>query len=529
MNTRSGSDKDEIEKTYKAAINQTQKVRTNSTLNPPHTSTPYASTSHTPRSTPNVSAINFSLDDSITDQTLLSNAPESSPNDSAKEKSEPSDITEHLNLDTILNNNNKNETAITMAQHNPFVTLKYAIEAVPFFDGTNTPLNYFIEGCEEAKLMLPNEAESQFVKILRTRIVGEARRTISDKNFETVAELIKYLKQIYGGSKNMYQLQGELGSTYQRDKEDVITYANRVKLLGRQILEAYRSSGHENKDIKTAIETDMCKCFIRGLKPEIEQRLNRNQEVHAAITDALRIEKELRAVADLRHTPVSSSQIKTQESETCQICFRLGHTAANCRKITQLTDSFKPNNQGTEILICQICKKRGHSAEKCRQRDPRTHRSVNIIQENSPICQLCSKFGHNAKNCRLNSSNKNMISLICQWCDKSGHSARNCWKKQNEQFNSDNQAKIICQICSKMGHNAKNCRSNSNQQLNTNDPLFCRYCKDKGHLLENCQLRIASNNRRREYNSGNEAGPSKPGESLGAQQIPRPVSPVNLK
>jgi len=33
-------------------------------------------------------------------------------------------------------------------------TLKYAVEAVPFFDGKNIPLNYFIVGCEEAKSML---------------------------------------------------------------------------------------------------------------------------------------------------------------------------------------------------------------------------------------------------------------------------------------------------------------------------------------------------------------------------------------
>jgi len=62
-----------------------------------------------------------------------------------------------------------------MAYHNPFTTLKYAVKAVPFFEnGNNIPLNYFIEGCEEAKSMLPDEAESQFTKIIRIRIVGEA-------------------------------------------------------------------------------------------------------------------------------------------------------------------------------------------------------------------------------------------------------------------------------------------------------------------------------------------------------------------
>ena len=64
----------------------------------------------------------------------------------------------------------------TMANPNPFTTLKYAVEAVPFFNGKNIPLTYFIEECEEAKSMLPAEAESQFTKIIRTRLVGEARQ-----------------------------------------------------------------------------------------------------------------------------------------------------------------------------------------------------------------------------------------------------------------------------------------------------------------------------------------------------------------
>jgi len=37
----------------------------------------------------------------------------------------------------------------------------------------------------------------------------------------------------------------------------------------------------------------MCKCFIRGLKLEIEQRIAKDLNVQDTITDALRIEKEL--------------------------------------------------------------------------------------------------------------------------------------------------------------------------------------------------------------------------------------------
>ena len=78
----------------------------------------------------------------------------------------------------------------------------------------------------------------------------------------------------------MYQLQEELGCVYQKNEEDVVTYANRVKILGKQILEAHKNTetGFSDQNIKASLEKDMCKCFIRGLKPEIETRTKNNEK-----------------------------------------------------------------------------------------------------------------------------------------------------------------------------------------------------------------------------------------------------------
>ena len=522
MNTRSTSDKDQIANLYKTALESEKKTKntldSHSTF---YTSTPASSSASAPKK------LDFNINEPEKIFSTKPTAPECDTDDSGDETIKPLDESKPSNFET--KSHCARNTNI-MAQSNPFATLKYAIEAVPFFDGQNIPLNYFIEGCEEAKSMLPPEAESQFTKILRTRIVGEARRTIRDQDFENVGAMTKYLKQIYGGTKNIYQLQGELGSVYQKNEEDVVTYANRVKLLGKQILEAYRNSGHglPDESIRQSLEKDMCKCFIRGLKPDIEQRIARNLGVQETVADALRIERELRDISDLRHGSANVGRPKTQEyrsTETCSICFKPGHAGTDCRKNALLTNSFKQNNLGTEILICQICKKRGHSADKCWLRDPQNRRPIKLVQENVIKCQLCSKSGHNAKNCLSNNSTNsypNKISLICQWCEKPGHTANNCWRKQNEQINSNNQNKIICQLCNNFGHIAKNCRSHLKQRPDST--TFCRYCKENGHLIENCQLRIASNNRRKENGSGNENGPSKTGVPQGSDQISRPMT-----
>ena len=85
--------------------------------------------------------------------------------------------------------------------------------------------------------------------------MSEARRTIQDQDFTSVTQLTKYLKQVYGASKNIYQL----GRIYQKNEEDVITYASRVKFLRKQIMEAHKISGNALSDqsIKTSLEKDI--------------------------------------------------------------------------------------------------------------------------------------------------------------------------------------------------------------------------------------------------------------------------------
>ena len=504
MTTRSTSDKDEINDLYQTAIGTPGIPGRVKNINIV-TSTPSVS------SEPTRKAIDFSLNDS------------ENPSGNIDETLVPSSA--DFEDDTVKSGRKTPPPKFKpprgpMANPNPYATLKYAVEAVPFFDGQSGSLSYFIEGCEEGKSMVPAEAEAQFAKIIRTRIVGEARRTIQDQNFDTVAHLTTYLKKVYGPAKNVYQLQGELGCIYQRNEEDVITYANRVKLLGKQISEAYKSQGiaPPDQNIKASLDRDMSKCFIRGLKPEIEQRIARNLSIQEVVSDALRIEAELRSMTDLRQGKSSDTDretISSRSRETCQICYKEGHSASKCRNSNQPRDI--KSNSGTEILICQICKKRGHSADICRFRDPQNRQSVKAIRETNVVCQLCSKSGHDAKSCRTNkTNNQSKPSLICQWCDKQGHAANNCWKKQNEQRGEGNQSKTTCQICNNFGHIAKDCRSDPKLNTAAKDLIICRYCKEQGHLLENCELRIANNNRRKANNAGNANGPSTSGVPQGS-------------
>jgi len=63
--------------------------------------------------------------------------------------------------------------------------------------------------------------------------------------------------------------------------------------MGKQILKAHKEIRKFSpyQDIKLPLEKDMYKCFIRGLKSEIEQKISRN--IQEIVADALRIEREL--------------------------------------------------------------------------------------------------------------------------------------------------------------------------------------------------------------------------------------------
>ena len=117
------------------------------------------------------------------------------------------------------------------------VTLRDALMAVPDFNGRKIPLAQFIEGCNEAKCMIEPESEINLVKLIRSKITGEARQAISGQVFLTIDELKTYLKNIYTPARTIPQLLGELGQEFQKDYENVITYANKIRDIGTRILE----------------------------------------------------------------------------------------------------------------------------------------------------------------------------------------------------------------------------------------------------------------------------------------------------
>ena len=99
------------------------------------------------------------------------------------------------------------------------IKIRDAVEFVPMFDGHNIPLNEFIEACNEAKSMVDTASENGLVRLIRTRITGEARRTILNRTFDKVANQRQHFKDLYDSRETIQQLFGKLGYEMQRDNE----------------------------------------------------------------------------------------------------------------------------------------------------------------------------------------------------------------------------------------------------------------------------------------------------------------------
>ncbi|XP_043276891.1 uncharacterized protein [Venturia canescens] len=325
------------------------------------------------------------------------------------------------------------------------VSIKYALEAVPIFDGHNIPLAHFIEGCEEAQQMITEDARPNLARVLRNKLRGEARRAVHGVELDTMAKFTTFLKTLYAPAKTVNQLLGELGRIFQNENETALSYANRTKELGNKIHEAYKTKlGLElNAEMIANLNEDLTECFIRGLKSELETRIKKGQNFENTMKEAVELERQLQAKDALRN-------------------FRM----------TRSSNYSKPQYQSRE--------------------------RIHHIQSNIPICQLCSQKGHVANQCAVfknreqsNFTNDYQKRFSSQNRNFNNDQSRNPYQRNFMQPNTNYKSNDKPPDNSKI-EPINPLRTFDNKQINNSGyspSIFCRYCKTPGHLIEQCRKR----------------------------------------
>ena len=140
-------------------------------------------------------------------------------------------------------------------------------------------------------------AQENVARLLGGKLTGEARKCIFGSTYATIEELIETLKRVYAPAKSVYQLQGELGNTFMWERENVLSYAARIKETADKIEDAHRlnNNGQADNNFKVNLEKDVIQCFIRGFRPELGIRVEEKDTFKEVISDSIDIERRLAA------------------------------------------------------------------------------------------------------------------------------------------------------------------------------------------------------------------------------------------
>ena len=65
--------------------------------------------------------------------------------------------------------------------------LKDALDVIPRFNGKNISLTQFLDGCQEALSILPNEFETELAKLIRMRLYGDALNSVRGRNSKEIS------------------------------------------------------------------------------------------------------------------------------------------------------------------------------------------------------------------------------------------------------------------------------------------------------------------------------------------------------
>lgn len=277
--------------------------------------------------------------------------------------------------------------------------LKVIVDVIPAFSGTNISVQAFTRECKFAEEQISPHLHPLLLKLLKTKITGEAERYIKNFKIETLKSLLACLERVFGAPKTIFQVQSEISQLRQNTDETVLSYSGRAMDLFSKMVELT-----ENQSTSTIAalkieeyDAEVASCFCRGLKPGIESRvLQKNPKtLETAINHAIEAEREIKRRKrlhgedeDLKEKltgdreiprkifkPVNSvttennsdGKIRTNafKSKNCYTCGELGHISRGCPKGRHNNDRKNGNSRYQGGSECDYCNRKGHLSSSC--------------------------------------------------------------------------------------------------------------------------------------------------------------------
>ncbi|KAL7291591.1 hypothetical protein TKK_0014634 [Trichogramma kaykai] len=314
---------------------------------------------------------------------------------------------DHLHNNSQSSNNTPENTVQRSLVEEPIITmstyikLKDAIAIVPIFNKKELGLEDFLETVDYANDLISSAEKPTFLKLVQSKIGSEARKALKDAKIDTLAKLKEHLRALYNSGLSVSSLQGLLAQQMQRENESVLAFANRIRDLGNQIIQAQECKGEVPEHFKESTRKSQEESFRNGLLDEISVRLPATNDLTELIKEAIRVEKAINVKREMRK----------RLEKYCSICKRTNHNTENCRqKLVAVITSGNTNNsqqksqQKSAKPQCDHCKKLGHTIDKCFKR---AYDLANAAQtqtqtqtgDNKPTCTKCGKTNHTTDRC----------------------------------------------------------------------------------------------------------------------------------
>jgi len=264
------------------------------------------------------------------------------------------------------------------------IRLKDVVDSIPKYDGHKISVFHFSKMCERALELIPGYQEYHLVQLIINKLQGHAYAAIEGTEYETVFDLTRRLKRIFGPNKSVDQYRGELANIYMKPNESIFDYIERVKELRAAILDGETNTiGFIDQITKDNIEHSVTTSFINGLPSDllIRVKLERSQSFEDAFVSAIQLSKTLEAEnARKRTVPSYKSNFSPRADFLNRPVNPQPFTNYNPQSSTQpqfsrnSTTPFikplipgKPGPNYPAEKICRYCKTTGHLIDECRK------------------------------------------------------------------------------------------------------------------------------------------------------------------
>jgi len=135
------------------------------------------------------------------------------------------------------NNDNNNIYRGNTREESSLIQLKDVIETIPKYDGHNMTVQRFAKICERVLEIIPQYHEYHLVQLIINKLQGHASTIIEGTEYDSLSDLLKRLKLIFGLNKSVDQYRGELANIYMRPNENIFDYISRVQELKNAIID----------------------------------------------------------------------------------------------------------------------------------------------------------------------------------------------------------------------------------------------------------------------------------------------------